>query len=61
MRVDENSGCLDGAERIGLQRSHFDMNKFSDPEEEEYLIVVDVLKRMVKAGSSLLTPGGQPS
>ncbi|CAG8973536.1 hypothetical protein HYALB_00002862 [Hymenoscyphus albidus] len=33
----EGSGCLGLAQKIGLQRNHFDINKFGKPTDEEYL------------------------
>ncbi|KAL9531667.1 hypothetical protein SMMN14_04732 [Sphaerulina musiva] len=44
--VDESSGCLDrseGTEKYSRDCSHFDMNKFGDANEEDYLTVADVL------------------
>jgi hypothetical protein len=51
--VNESSGSLDSAEKIGLQRTHFDMNKFGKPTDEEYLTVRDVVMHMVEAGPGL--------
>ncbi|KAH8726768.1 hypothetical protein GQ44DRAFT_158670 [Phaeosphaeriaceae sp. PMI808] len=45
--VDESSGCLDSSnmtEKYSLSRTHFDMNKFAHPNEEDYLTVSDVLE-----------------
>ncbi|EON65745.1 hypothetical protein W97_04984 [Coniosporium apollinis CBS 100218] len=47
--VSESSGCLDAAQKIGLQRTHFDMNKFGKPNEEEYQTVRNVIEEMVEA------------
>ncbi|KAI0405471.1 hypothetical protein F4802DRAFT_186339 [Xylaria palmicola] len=41
IRVNENSGCLDGAKRMPLQRNHFNMNKFGGPDEETYMTVLE--------------------
>ncbi|KAI0881544.1 uncharacterized protein GGS22DRAFT_192178 [Annulohypoxylon maeteangense] len=55
LMVDQTSGCLDRAEIVGLERSHFDLNKFDAPDEEEYETVLDEIRRMVKAAPGLLT------
>jgi hypothetical protein len=47
--VSESSGSLDTAQKIGLQRTHFDMNKFGKPTEDEYMAVRDVIEEMVQA------------
>ncbi|KAI1331249.1 hypothetical protein F5Y16DRAFT_297205 [Xylariaceae sp. FL0255] len=47
IRVDENSGSLDSAdEKIGLQRHHYNMNKFGGPGEETYKIVQEQVVNM---------------
>ncbi|RYC65079.1 hypothetical protein CHU98_g1080 [Xylaria longipes] len=48
IRVSETSGCLDAAEKIGLQRTHYDMNKFGNPNEETYLIVQEKIVEMAQ-------------
>jgi hypothetical protein len=52
--VSESSGCLDAAQRIALQRTHFDMNKFGKPMDEEYQTVCDVIVEMVEATPDIL-------
>ena len=47
--MSESSGCLDIAEKIGLQRNHFDMDKFGKPTDEEYPAVCDIIRDMVDA------------
>jgi hypothetical protein len=59
LRVDETAGCLDRAEKIGLQRTHFNMNKFGNPEEEEYLTVLDEIEKMVVAAPDMLAAPSQ--
>ncbi|KAJ9640885.1 hypothetical protein H2199_005553 [Coniosporium tulheliwenetii] len=59
--VSESSGCLDAAQKIGLQRTHFDMNKFGKPSEEEYQTVRDVIEEMVEAAPRLLLARSQYS
>ncbi|KAI0892242.1 hypothetical protein F4806DRAFT_241780 [Annulohypoxylon nitens] len=54
LRVDETSGRLDRAKGIPLQRTHFNMNKFSTPREEEYMVVSDEIEEMVKKAPGLL-------
>nr|KAK5442892.1 hypothetical protein LTR18_005569 [Exophiala xenobiotica] len=52
--VNERSGCLDVSDRVSkhpLTRTHFNMNKFARPKEEDYLIVADVVEKM--AGNAL--------
>ena len=49
-----DSGCLDISDRtnkFSLSRTHFDMNKFGKPTEEDFEIVCDVIKRMIEAPS----------
>lgn len=48
--VQERSGCLDVSERVSkhpLARTHFTLNKFGSPTEEDYLSVVEVVESMV--------------
>jgi hypothetical protein len=61
LRVDETAGTLDRAERIGLQRTHFNMNKFGRPNEEEYKIVRDEIKKMAVAAIDQLAAPSQSS
>ncbi|KAK5276480.1 hypothetical protein LTR40_011564 [Exophiala xenobiotica] len=52
--VNERSGCLDVSDRVSkhpLARTHFNMNKFARPTEEDYLIVAEVVEEM--AGNAL--------
>lgn len=51
--VSESSGCLDSAQKIPLQRTHFDMNRFGGPTDEEYQTVCGVITDMVDAAPGL--------
>jgi hypothetical protein len=47
--VNERSGCLDLSERIKkypIAKTHFNMNKFSRPGEEDFLMVKEVVEDM---------------
>ncbi|OAP55816.1 hypothetical protein AYL99_09968 [Fonsecaea erecta] len=61
--VDERSGCFDVSDRVSkhsLARTHFNMNKFGRPTEEDYLVVVEVIKKMAKhARQQLSVPSMQ--
>jgi hypothetical protein len=49
--VSESSGCLDLSEstsKYSLSRTHFDMNKFGKPTEEDFETVCEVVKKMLK-------------
>ena len=55
--MDKGSGCLDlsdSTEKYSLSRTHFNMNKFGKPTEEDFQIVSDVLKKMVKAAPAMV-------
>ncbi|KAH0329153.1 hypothetical protein KCU71_g792, partial [Aureobasidium melanogenum] len=55
--VSESSGCLDvseATEKYSLERSHFNMNKFGKPTEEDFMTVSEVVQRMAKAAPGLL-------
>ncbi|KAH0195727.1 hypothetical protein KCU99_g9886, partial [Aureobasidium melanogenum] len=55
--VSESSGCLDVSEtteKYSLERSHFNMNKFGKPLEEDFLTVSEVVDKMARAASGLL-------
>jgi hypothetical protein len=55
--VSESSGCLDLSDAISkfsLSRTHFDMNKFGKPTEEDFETVKDVIKKMVNKAHSLM-------
>ena len=57
--VSESSGCLDTAEKIGLQRTHFDINKFGKPTDEEYQTVCDSVIEMVEAAPGMVESRAQ--
>lgn len=60
--VSESSGCLDLADATSkwpLSRTHFDMNKFGRPTEEDFRIVSKVVKDMIKASPGLLLARSQ--
>ena len=47
--VSESSGCLDlsdSTKKYSLSRTHFDMNKFGKPTEEDFQTVSEVIKKM---------------
>jgi len=50
--VDEQSGCIDGFPKLGLACDHFKMNKFSNPEDGNYVYVSQELMRLAKAAPS---------
>ncbi|KAG9511616.1 hypothetical protein KCV07_g10049, partial [Aureobasidium melanogenum] len=55
--VSESSGCLDvseATEKYSLDRSHFGMNKFCKPTEEDFWTVSEVVEKMAKASPKLL-------
>lgn len=60
--MSRNSGCLnlsDATSNFLLSRTHFDMNKFGKPIEEDFKTVSDVIKGMVKASHGLLLAWSQ--
>lgn len=60
--VNESSGCLDisdATSKSSLSRTHFDMNKFGRPTEEDFEIVRDVVKDMVQASPGLIAARSQ--
>ncbi|OAL54566.1 hypothetical protein IQ07DRAFT_640075 [Pyrenochaeta sp. DS3sAY3a] len=49
--VSESSGCLDPSDltsKFSLSRSHFDMNKFGEPTEENFQTVKEVVEEMIE-------------
>ena len=55
--VSESSGCLDLSDatiKHSLSRTHFDMNKFGKPTEEDFETVADVVKDMAEGSPALL-------
>jgi hypothetical protein len=51
--VSETSDCLDPSESIekySISRTHFNMNKFRKPDEEDFQMVREVLEKMAKKG-----------
>jgi hypothetical protein len=55
--VNKSSGSLDlsdATSKYSLSRTHFDMNKFGKPTEEDFEIVVDAVKVMLKAAPELM-------
>ena len=62
--VNERSGCLDLSNRIKkypLDKTQFTINKFSKPTEEDFLIVRDVIREMVKHAHELRKSVSPPS
>jgi hypothetical protein len=60
--VSESSGCLDlsdATSKFSLSRTHFNMNKFGRPTEEDFEIVCEVAKGMIKATPSLMLARSQ--
>ena len=54
--VNESSGCLDlsdSTEKYSLSRTHFNMNKFGKPTEEDFQTVSSVIQKMVKAAPTI--------
>jgi hypothetical protein len=50
--VSESSGCLDlsdGTSEFSLSRTHFEMNKFGKPGEEDFQILCEVIKNIIGA------------
>jgi hypothetical protein len=49
--VNESSGCLDisdSTEKYSLSRTHFNMNKFGRPSEEDFQTVCEVIEKMAR-------------
>ncbi|RDW91519.1 hypothetical protein BP5796_02684 [Coleophoma crateriformis] len=60
--VNESSGCLDLSdltEKYSLSRTHFNMNKFGSPDEEDFLTVRDVIEKMVEMSPKLVLARSQ--
>jgi len=60
--VSESSGCLDlshGTSKFSLPRTHFDMNKFGKPTEEDFETVMDVVEKMIRESHRLMLPRSQ--
>jgi hypothetical protein len=60
--VSESSGCLDlsdSTSRFSISRTHFDMNKFGRPTEEDFARVMDVVRKMIKASPALVLARSQ--
>lgn len=54
--MSESSGCLDlsdGTSKFSLSRTHFDMNKFEKPTEEDFETVRDVVEKMTRVSHGL--------
>jgi hypothetical protein len=55
--VSESSGCLDlsdATSKWSLSRTHFDMNKFGRPTEEDFRIVSKVIRDMINVSPGLM-------
>jgi hypothetical protein len=60
--VSESSGCLDVSDatsKYSLSRTHFNMNKFGRPTEEDFETVSDVVEGMIRASPKLLLARSQ--
>jgi hypothetical protein len=54
--VSKSSGCLDLSEstkKYSLPRTHFNMNKFGKPEEEDFQTVCEVIKKITKISQEM--------
>ena len=50
--VDKHSGSIDGYDSYGLGLDHFDLNKFSGPEDSHFLLVVNEMRKMLEKCST---------
>lgn len=60
--MSESSGCLDlsdATSKYSLSRTHFNMNKFGKPTEEDFEIVSDVLKNISMSSHGLMMARSQ--
>jgi hypothetical protein len=60
--VTESSGCLDlsdATSKFSLSRTHFDMNKFGRPTEEDFETVSEVVRGMIRASPELVLARSQ--
>ncbi|CAN9124810.1 unnamed protein product [Alternaria alternata] len=60
--VSESSGCLDlsdATSKFSLSRTHFDMNKFAEPTDEDFETMSDVVKGMIEASPGLMLDRSQ--
>lgn len=60
--MNESSGCLDlseGTSKFSMSRTHFHMNKFGKPTEEDFEIVGEVIEDMIKSSQRLIPAGPQ--
>lgn len=60
--VNKISGCLDlsdATSKFSLSRTHFDMNKFGKPLEEDFETVRDVIKQIIRASHELMRARSQ--
>ncbi|KAI4933771.1 uncharacterized protein J4E92_003440 [Alternaria infectoria] len=49
--VTESSGRLDFADNGSIARDHFEMNKFEEPGEEDFMLVMKALKKMIRGAN----------
>ena len=60
--VSQHAGCLDLSEstsKFSLSRTHFDMNKFEDAQEEDFQTVAEVVEGIVKTSPQVLEARSQ--
>lgn len=60
--MSESSGCLDlsdGTSKFSLSRTHFNMNKFGKPTDEDFETLRDVIRDMVRASPGLVLARSQ--
>ena len=60
--VSEGSGCLDlsdATSKHSLSRTHFNMNKFGSPTEEDFQIVAEAVESIVEAAHKLVLARSQ--
>jgi len=61
--VNERSGCLDPSDRVKkypLERTHFNMNKFGRPTEDDYQSVAEVVEDMARGAYQPLSAQAPP-
>ncbi|KAL4885234.1 hypothetical protein BJY04DRAFT_214571 [Aspergillus karnatakaensis] len=52
--VEENSACLDGVDRTALEATHAMMNKFRGPDDNNYRLVIGVLREFADRASDVI-------
>ena len=59
--VDEASAVIDGSEKIGIEKEHREMQRFTSQEDKDYKDMLWYIRKWVKSSQQLASGTGHPT